>query len=338
MHVLKKRLISVCFLFLMILCKGQNGEQLFQFLNLPSSARQAALGGYAGSKYDKDPNLALTNPSLLNEKMHMQAGMTYTNYLADIKYGNFSYAHEIGDMQYIAIHGRYMDYGTFQGYDEASTFTGEFTANDASLTLGYGYEINEFFTIGTNITYVTSKLENYTASAILADLGVTFHDYDYYNTVGLTLRNVGYLIDPYEDTKEDLPIQLNLSYSWTPENVPVELTLAFHDLQKWNLSDPINANNGQESGFGKELLHHVAFGAELFPDKGFNLRMGYNFKRGSELAVQDARSFAGLSFGFGLRVSKFKFDFAHARYHNSSNVNSFGLRIDFLELINPRYY
>ncbi len=328
-------------LFIFLLClelSAQNGEQIFQFLNIPTSARQTALAGYAGSKYDRDPNMALQNPSLLNEEMNRQLGATYTTYLADIAYGNFSYAHQLSDYDFIAIHGRYMNYGDFAGYDEGGNYTGDFKANDASITLGYAYQINEYFTVGTNLSYVTSKIETYTASAITADLGVTFHDYDFYNTVGLTLRNVGYLIDPYEDTKEDLPVQLNLSYSWTPENLPFELTLALHDLQKWDIAEPINENTGKKTTFGREMLSHVAVGAELLPDKGFHLRFGYNFKRGTELAVQDARSFAGLTFGFGFRVSKFRFDYAHARYHNSSNVNSFGLRMNLGAILNPRYY
>ncbi len=316
---------------------AQNGERIFEFMNIPTSARQSALGGYAGSKYDKDPNLALWNPSVMNENMHMQSGFTYTSYLTDIKYGNMSYVHELSEEQYLSIHGRYLDYGTFDGYDESANSTGDFSAKDAAITLGYAYQINEFFTVGTNLSYVNSKIESYQASGILMDFGVTFHDYDYYNNVSLTLRNFGFLLDPYEDTEEELPLQVNLGYSWTPENVPVELTLTLHDLQNWNLADPINRDNGQETGFGRELLSHMALGAELFPDKGFNLRLGYNFKRGSELAVQDARSLAGLNFGFGIRISKFKFDYAHSRYHNASNVNTFGLRIDFLELLNPRY-
>ncbi len=332
MHILQK-------LFWMLLCSGlmaQNGERIFEFMNIPTSARQTALGGYGDSKYDKDPNLALWNPSLMNEQMHMQAGFTYTSYLTDVKYQNLSYVHQISDQQFLAIHGRYLDYGDFEGYDEYAQNTGSFSAKDAAISLGYAYELDEFLTFGTNISYINSQIETYKASAVLMDFAATFHDYDYYNTVSVSLRNVGFLLQTYEDTKEKLPIQLNFSYSWKPEFVPIELSLNFHDLQNWDLAEPFNQNNGKKTGFGKELLHHLAFGAELFPDKGFNLRLGYNFKRGSELAVQDARSFSGLNFGFGVKISKFKLDYAHSRYHNASHVNSFGIRIDFLELLDSR--
>ncbi|MGE4513094.1 MAG: penicillin-binding protein, partial [Chryseobacterium sp.] len=86
--------------------------------------------------------------------------------------------------------------------------------------------------------------------------------------------------------------------------------------------------NGQEVNAGRKIADHFSLGAELFPEKGFNIRLGYNVKRGNELAVADQRNFSGLSAGFGIKLSRFRIDYAHVRYHNSSNVNQIGVSID----------
>jgi hypothetical protein len=75
-------------------------------------------------------------------------------------------------------------------------------------------------------------------------------------------------------------------------------------------------------------MDHLSLGAELFPERNFNIRLGYNVKRGNELTVLDQRSFAGLSAGFGFKISTFRIDFAHVRYHNSSNTNQIGISMD----------
>ncbi|WP_315057157.1 hypothetical protein [Chryseobacterium indoltheticum] len=98
-------------------------------------------------------------------------------------------------------------------------------------------------------------------------------------------------------------------------------------MQKFDISSDYNVN-GQEIGFGRKIADHFSLGAELFPEKGFNIRLGYNVRRGNELAVVDQRNFTGLSAGFGLKISKFRLDYAHVRYHNSSNVNQIGISVD----------
>jgi hypothetical protein len=69
-------------------------------------------------------------------------------------------------------------------------------------------------------------------------------------------------------------------------------------------------------------------GAEFFPDKAFNARLGYNFRRGEELSLTETRTFAGFSAGFGLKMGRFKFDYAYTKYHPVSNSNTISLLID----------
>jgi hypothetical protein len=110
------------------------------------------------------------------------------------------------------------------------------------------------------------------------------------------------------------------------------------NLQQWNVafSNPNRAigdieggSTPEKVGFFNNALRHVVFGAELFPQKGFNIRLGYNFRRAEELRVLEQRNFSGLSLGFGLKMGKLKFNYAYSRYTLAANTSLFGLTIDF---------
>jgi hypothetical protein len=72
----------------------------------------------------------------------------------------------------------------------------------------------------------------------------------------------------------------------------------------------------------------VIGGIELFPQKSFNIRLGYNFRRGEELLVLNQRNFSGVSLGFGLRINKLKFNYSYSRYTLAANTSLFGLTIN----------
>ena len=101
-------------------------------------------------------------------------------------------------------------------------------------------------------------------------------------------------------------------------------------------SNPNRAEGSLDGGSTPEkvsifgnALRHVIIGAELFPDKGFNLRVGYNFRRAEELRILEQRNFSGLSIGFGLKMGNLKFNYSYSRYTLAANTSLFGLTIDF---------
>ena len=75
-------------------------------------------------------------------------------------------------------------------------------------------------------------------------------------------------------------------------------------------------------------LIHFIIGAELFPKRIINLRLGYNFRRAAELKLQDVRTFGGFSFGFGIKMNKFKLNYAYSKYHSAANASTFSLLIN----------
>ncbi len=310
---------------------AQNGENVYPFLNIPVSARQAALGGDAVSVRDQDPSFAIINPSLMNLDMEERIAINYGSYLAGSNYGTIGY---VKDLQYghlLSVNARYMDYGKMPRTDESGTVNGEFGASDAAIGVGYAYQFENDWTIGGSVNFVNSKIDNFTSMAISGSAGVTYHSKQNKETVSLVARNFGYQFKTFNGERETLPFRVDLGYTRIFQEFPIAVTITAHDLQKFNISQDYN-NNGQEVKLPRKIADHFSFGAELFPEQSFNIRLGYNVKRGNELAVLDQRSFAGLSAGFGIKISSFRFDYSHVRYHNSSNLNMFGLTLDLIEL------
>ena len=315
------------------------GESVYQFLNLVSSPRQAALGGKVITNYDYDVTAGLYNPATINVEMDNQLALNYSSYLGGISYGTAAYAYTWDRrVQTFHIGMTYINYGSFDGYDLNGVSTGTFTGNEAALSIGYAKQLGRSdFYGGINVKLITSKLEQYSSIGGALDLGIIYIDERLNFNASLVVRNIGTQFSTYAGTNEKLPMEVDLGLSQTLENVPIRWHLTFENLQKWpiGVANPARAttdldgNQTQEKvGFLNETLRHTIIGAELFPEKGFNIRLGYNFRRSEELRIVDQRNFSGLSFGIGLKLNKMRFSYTHARYSSASNTNFFGLQID----------
>ena len=112
----------------------------------------------------------------------------------------------------------------------------------------------------------------------------------------------------------------------------------FHlQLQKWNVAfanpnrDEIDLegnSSGENINYVDNVLRHIILGLELFPDKGFNIRLGYNFRRAEELRILERRAFAGLSCGFSIRLNKVRLSYSYSKYSTAASTSQFGLNIN----------
>ena len=315
------------------------GESTFQFLNLVSSPRQAALGGKIITNFDHDVTEALYNPASINSAMSNQLAVNYSSYLGGISYGTAAYAYTWDrHVQTFHFGVTYINYGSFDGYDVNGISTGSFNGNEAAISLGYNYNIpfTDFY-VGANLKIITSLLEQYNSIGGAVDLGVMYINEDLDFHAALTVRNLGAQFTTYAGQNEPLPFEVNFGMSQKLENVPLRWHLTLENLQEWpiGVANPsraitdLDGNQTQEKvSFFNNALRHLILGAELFPEGGFNLRLGYNFRRSEELRIVDQRSFSGISVGVGIKLNKMRFSYTHARYTSASNTSFFGLQID----------
>lgn len=315
------------------------GKYTYQFLNLVTSPRQAALGGKSVTIYDYDVNQGIFNPATINPEMDNHLSVNYGSYFGEVTYGTAAYAYTWDrHVQTFHMGVNYVNYGTFEGRDESGIVTGDFSGSEIAISFGYAYNVpyTDIY-LGASGKLISSTLESYNSFGAAIDVGALYVDQDNDINIGLAIRNAGFQIKSYAGLQEQLPLEIIAGISQEVENVPVRWHLTLENLQQWNIAFS-NPNRAEENidgerteekvSFFNNALRHVILGAELFPGRSFNLRAGYNFRRGQELSIQDQRSFSGISAGVGIRFNNIRFDYSYSRYTLAANTSLFGLMIN----------
>ena len=287
-----------CFLFFVFSDSyGQiGGKHVYEFLNLVTSPRQAALGGKTITIYDEDVNQAHYNPATINADMDNHLALNYGSYFGEVSYGTASYAYTYDRrLQTFQAGVNYVNYGTFDGRDENGVSTADFSGSEIALSFGYAYNVpSTDLYLGASAKLISSTLESYSSFGGAMDLGLLYIDEDNDINYGLVVRNIGTQFTTYAGSQESLPLEIMAGISQELENVPIRWHLTLENLQQWNIafSNPARAEGTIDGGaveekisFFNNALRHVIIGAELFPSKGFNLRVGYNFRRAEELKL-----------------------------------------------------
>jgi hypothetical protein len=338
----KNLLLLILFSFCSVSYSQIGGKYVYQFLNLATSPRQAALGGKTITIYDDDVNQANFNPATINPDMDNHLALNYGSYYGEVIYGTASYAYTYDrHLQTFQAGINYINYGKFEGYDENGQPTAPFTGSETALSFGYSYNVpNSNLYLGANGKLISSTLESYSSFGGAIDLGALFIDDKNDVNWAFVIRNVGTQFTTYSGIHEKLPLEIMAGVSQELENVPIRWHLTADNLQQWNItfSNPNRANSSldgtstnEKTSFMKNAIQHFIFGVELFPKKAFNLRMGYNFRRAEELRILEQRNFSGISLGFGLKVNKLKFNYSYSRYTLAGNTSLFGLTMNFNE-------
>lgn len=325
------------------------GDNIWDFLNVPVSARSTALGGQQISIYDDDLNFVYNNPSLLNPSMSNQLTLSYVDYMADIGYAYVSYARTFDKYGNFAVGLHHIDYGKFTEADEYGQILGTFkSVYDYSFNIYYSRPlIDSLLFVGGTLKAIGSKYEYWNSFGMALDASITFHSRNQLFTSALVIKNLGAQFDTYYSgaDREPLPFQIQLGISQKLEHAPFRISVLGQFLEHPDLLfqteqdieanvDPLTGEPIEESRWhklGENLIRHMVFGLELFPDKNFQVRVGYNYKRRIELGIPDKMGFSGLSWGFGLKVYKFYIDYGRASYHLAGVTNHFTVRLNLNE-------
>lgn len=315
---------------------GGNGT--YSFLNLTTSARDAAMGGSMNAIKDGDLDLVYLNPAILDSSMHKYLVTDFTNYYADINYGYVGYAHTFNKVGTMAFGLKHVNYGSFTRADETGNAQGTFSANDGVLHASWAKPFGKYFSTGANLKIMYSQYAEYGSFGMAVDLAGMFHDPKTDWTVSIVARNLGSQLDPYvEGNYEPLPIGLDIGISKKLKYVPLRMTMIIRDLQQPDLTyqDPTNSPpaidplTGEayeyEPNIGDAMMRHLIFSAELTIAKRIMVRMGYNYGRRQELKVSSKPATAGFSWGVGVKINRFTISYGRATYHLAGGTNQISI-------------
>ncbi len=311
------------------------GSKTYQFLDLFPSPCHMSLGTWVPTLSPASIHSSLANPAQVSDSIRGQIMFNYQPYFAGINRGTAAAAIVLNESHTILVDARFVHYGTFDERDIFAKKIGEFSGNEVSLGVAYAYNISsKNLRVGARLNLISSALAEYQSTGWTADLGLYHESQSSRYRYALVARNIGSQLTNYDNVKESTPFSLSLGISNQLEYLPLRWYLSLDYLHRWDLAY-MNINQQQTDFEGElvdnsptfidEFVRHLVFGAELFADRPFSIQLGYNFLRSAELSISEIRSFSGLSFGFGINLRKFKFNYSHARFSAAGNTNFLGL-------------
>ncbi len=324
------------------------GGSTYAFLNVPASARVAALGGTFMSAKDDDLNCALQNPSLLNPEMDHQLILNGVLYFDGVKFGDAGYARDFKKYGTFMANMHFASYGQLLETDVAGQILGTFHAADYNLNLGWGYKMNKLFSVGASLKGIYSDYYIYKSFGLGADLGATLYEPISQFTASIVAKNIGVQLKNYvEDDKESLPLEVDIAISKRLTHTPLRFNLTYRHLEKFDLTyvdaldvSEVDILTGKPQlktyDFFNKLSRHLILAAEILLSKNFHLRAGYNFQRRHELGLDSGSGLTGFSFGFGIKISKFNIGYGRATYHLAGAANHFSVSVRLSDFIKKR--
>lgn len=319
-----------------------NSGNTYKFLNLPTSARSAAMGGSFISSGSSDLNLVADNPSVLDSTMDRLATMTYINYMSDINMGYMAYSKYYRGVGTFSAGLQFMGYGEFIRADETGAQYGTFKAGDYAFDVSYGRAIDSLFSIGASMKLIYSSYDYLNSFGVAFDLGGTYVSKNKRFTAGAVMNNMGFEIAPYiKGERQKLPFNMQLAASIKLEKAPLRFTFLANNLQTWNLVGnqaveglPTIGPGGssiateQDGKFVDNFFRHFVFGAEILPSENFYIQIAYNYLRKSEISTPSKTTFNAFSMGVGFRIKRFKLGYSIASYTSAGTSHHITMSTD----------
>ena len=324
---------------------AQVSNGLYRALTDANSARVVALGGLPLPMHDGDLQTAVFNPSAISPEMNNQLTLSYVgDFNVGTNFGTVQYSHTFEKMGSFAASVQYYNYGNMpytseSGYADGSTFN----VSDYAVTLGWGRELTDKWSIGANLKYAGLQYESGRAGALGVDVAATYWSYSDW-AFTLAARNIGRQLFSRELNVDDkwLPLSVDFMASKKLEHLPLTIVLGYKDIQHWNkyytdpldlagYYDPITGEYNEPSKaarFFTNLGCHLVIGGELALGKNLFLRASYNYEAHYNMDVPEKRSLVGFSAGFGVKIKAFQIDYARSRNNIVGSPNFLTIRVD----------
>jgi hypothetical protein len=283
---------------------SQGGTSGASFLKLGADARAAGMGGAVRAAVD-DATAIYWNPAGLAGLRYRHATMThgasYQNTFQDfIAYAQpvespFSRSGRERDLRpdslgTLGVAVLYQNSGGIAEVDNTAQATGErFTPQDLAVFLGWGATVTRGLDVGIGLKYVTSKIQG-TASTGAVDLGARWRTWlpgEFPYALSLSAQNLGGTLK-FHEFGDPLPMILTVGQ-------------AIRIVKGLVVTLDINAPRDRSAYpcFGLEWRVPMKQGLSAA------LRAGYN----GRLKGEDSGGVTGVSFGGGIGLQRFGFDY-----------------------------
>lgn len=286
---------------------GQESQTAYNFLRLPMSAHAAALGGDNITIIEDDASFIFSNPALLSSVSDKTIALNYMNYMKGANTASASFNRNIKERASVAISGQFLDYGKIKETTSDGQILGDFSARDISLAGYFSYMLGDKFAGGIATKFIASYLGDYNSIAMGVDLGVNYFDGERGWSASFVVKNLGGQLKAYNDHYDHMPIDVQVGVTKRFAHTPFRVSATLVDLNHW----------------GYRFINHAVVGLDALLSDQIWLGAGYNFRRADEMKISsgdgESSHMAGLSFGAGLNMDRFKINLAYGKYHVSAS-------------------
>lgn len=304
---MKKTSFIIILTIMAIAARAQDSRTGYNFLKLPVSAHAAALGGDNISIIEDDESMIFNNPALLSSVSDKTINLNYMNYMSGANTASAAFNRIIKERASVAASAQFIDYGKMKEVDENNVQTDEFSAKDISIAGYFSYMLTDRIAGGITAKFVTSYIGDYNSIAMGVDLGLNYYDPDKEWSVSLVAKNLGGQLKAYDDQYDRMPIDVQLGASKRFAHMPFRISATLVDLNHLDY----------------KFINHLVAGADIIISPTIWVGIGYNFRRANEMKITETDGSsshgAGLSFGAGINLERFKLNLAYGKYHVSSS-------------------
>lgn len=291
---------------------AQESQTAYNFLRIPVSAHASALGGENITIIEDDATLTANNPALLQSVSDKSISLGYMNYMSGSNIFHAGYAFQASEKATIGIAAKYVNYGKMKQTDASGVILGEFRTSDLSLEGTLSHVLANNLVGGVTAKFIYSNIADYNSTAVAVDLGLNYYNEEKDFSASIVAKNLGGQLSAYDDEFEKLPADLQCGVTKRLIGSPLRISITATDLTKWDYS----------------FFRHLTIGADVILSQQIYIAAGYNFRRAHEMSIASLNSFgeedesshgAGLTFGAGINLDKFKINIAYGKYHVSSS-------------------
>ena len=304
---MKKNVILAFFVLFSYEIRAQESETVYNFLRLPVSAHAAALGGDNITIDDDDPTMVFHNPALVSNVTDRSLNLNYMTYMEGVKVASASFVKALRQRATWAVEAQYVDYGSMKQTTAENEVIGKVSAKDIAVGGTFTYALSNKIAGGVTAKFVSWSLAGFNSIGMAVDLGLNYLNPELGLSVSAVARNLGGQLKAYEDDFEKLPFDLQLGVSKRLGESPLRFSVTMTRLHDWD----------------DKFVNHLVFGAEAFLADNIWIGGGLNPRRSDEMKISDGETEsshgAGLSFGGGLQLERFKLQLAYGKYHVSAS-------------------
>jgi len=255
----------------------------FEYLSVDPVAHRVGMGyGLFGDGYSVH-----YNPGGLAFSSNTYYSASYLNYFGGTHFGFLGY-----ECKQIGVGIRYFYSGTMKKTDEVGSEYGSFGAHFIDVNFGKGFFYKDIG-LGASIKGVYTNIDTLYSLGAGLDIGAIYILSEYEIQIGVAVKNIGYGVKPFIETKEIFPYEINLG-------------AIKQFTQGWVGLDIVKP---ALTGFGLRI------GGAYSVTQIFVLKASYNSLLSSIRTGSNGLDIiAGMTIGFAIKANRLLIDYAYSPY------------------------